>query len=103
MALNGQAPFVFKYTTKRGVPWAAVLFTWAFGLLAFLNVSNSGEQVFQWFSSKQRLSVLSSKLVLILRRSFDYFWIHSLDHHFHHLPTLPQGDDLPRHAGCAAI
>lgn len=52
MALNGQAPWVFKYTTKRGVPWAAVLFTWAFGLLAFLNVSNSGAQVFQWFSSE---------------------------------------------------
>jgi amino acid transporter len=52
MALNGQAPWVFKYTTKRGVPWAAVLFTWLIGCLAFLNVSNSGANVFAWFSSK---------------------------------------------------
>jgi yeast amino acid transporter len=52
MALNGQAPGLFKHTTKRGVPWAAVCFTWAFGCLAFLNVSNSGAQVFQWFSSR---------------------------------------------------
>ena len=54
MALNGQAPWVFKFTTKRGVPWAAVTFTWAFGLLAFLNVSNDGAKVFQWFSSKSQ-------------------------------------------------
>ena len=53
MALNGQAPSVFKYTTKFGVPYAAVLFTWAFGCLAFLNVSNSGATVFHWFSSKR--------------------------------------------------
>ena len=52
MALNRQAPYFFKYTTKRGVPWAAVLFTWSFGLLAFLNVSNDGAKVFQWFSSE---------------------------------------------------
>ena len=52
MAINGQAPSIFKYTTKRGVPWTAVLFTWAIGCLAFLNVDNSGATVFQWFSSK---------------------------------------------------
>ena len=52
MALNGQAPWFFKYTTKRGVPWAAVLWTWCIGCLAFLNVSNSGANVFAWFSSK---------------------------------------------------
>ena len=52
MALNGQAPSLFTYTTKRGVPWTAVLFTWLIGCLAFLNVSNSGATVFQWFSSK---------------------------------------------------
>lgn len=48
MAMNDQAPAIFKMTTKRGVPWAAVLFTLAFGCLAFLNVSNSGATVFQW-------------------------------------------------------
>jgi amino acid transporter len=43
---------LFKKTTKRGVPWAAVLATWLIGCLAFLNVSNGGATVFLWFSSK---------------------------------------------------
>ena len=63
MAVNGQAPWFFKYTTKRGVPWAAVLFTWAFGCLAFLNVSNNGAKVFTWFSSKSEDASEESKLM----------------------------------------
>jgi amino acid transporter len=56
MALSGQAPTFFKATTKRGVPWAAVLFTWSIGCLAFLNVSNSGATVFTWFSNISTIS-----------------------------------------------
>lgn len=63
MALNGQAPWVFKYTTKRGVPWAAVCFTWLIGCLAFLNVSQSGADVFQWFSN---ISTISGFIAWIL-------------------------------------
>lgn len=61
MALNNQAPRVFKYTTRYGVPWAAVLFTWAIGCLAFLNVSNSGATVFSWFASKSFASFVRHK------------------------------------------
>lgn len=45
MALNNQAPRIFTKTSKKGVPYYAVLLTWAIGLLGFLNVSNSGAQV----------------------------------------------------------
>lgn len=66
MAANGQAPSVFKYTTRRGVPWAAVLFTWAFGCLAFLNVSNSGAQVFAWFSNISTISGFIAWIVIFI-------------------------------------
>ena len=66
MALNGQAPWVFKYTTKRGVPWAAVLFTWAFGCLAFLNVSQNGANVFQWFSNISTISGFIAWIVIFI-------------------------------------
>ncbi|RDA95374.1 hypothetical protein CP533_3507 [Ophiocordyceps camponoti-saundersi (nom. inval.)] len=49
MSLSGQAPGWFRTTNRYGVPYVAVLFTWCFGLLAFLNVSNSGATVFNWF------------------------------------------------------
>lgn len=49
MSLTGNAPRVFSKTTRLGVPWVAVLTTFAVGLLSYLNVSNSGEKVFNWF------------------------------------------------------
>lgn len=49
LAQEGFAPHWFKKTTKGGVPYFAVGFTVLFGLLGFLNVSNSGQVVFNWF------------------------------------------------------
>ncbi|KAI0023347.1 proline-specific permease [Xylariomycetidae sp. FL0641] len=63
MALNGQAPKLFAKTTRRGVPWVAVLFTLAIGCLGFLNVSNSGAQVFTWF---QNISTISGYIAWIV-------------------------------------
>ncbi|KAA1475488.1 hypothetical protein DENSPDRAFT_842273 [Dentipellis sp. KUC8613] len=51
LALRGQAPRIFTYCTKAGLPIAAVLFSCAFTLLAFMNVSNSSATVFNWFVS----------------------------------------------------
>ena len=51
MAQDGYAPKVFGRTTKRGVPYVAVLFTWLIGCLGFLNVSNSGAKVFFWLAN----------------------------------------------------
>lgn len=48
LAQEGFAPRWFKKTTKGGVPYFSVAFTAMFGLLGFLNVSNSGAEVFTW-------------------------------------------------------
>ncbi|KPM42001.1 putative proline-specific permease put4 [Neonectria ditissima] len=77
MALNGQAPKIFRITNKYGVPWAAVLFTWAFGLLAFLNVSNSGATVFNWFVNISTISGFIAWIVVMItylrfRRAMEY-------------------------------
>jgi amino acid transporter len=48
LAQEGFAPYWFKKTSKGGVPYWSVLFTAAFGLLGFLNVSDSGATVFNW-------------------------------------------------------
>jgi yeast amino acid transporter len=56
MALAGDAPKIFGRTNRKGVPYAAVLATWAIGFLAYLNVSNTGAQVFTWFSNISTIS-----------------------------------------------
>ncbi|CAG8954202.1 hypothetical protein HYFRA_00005822 [Hymenoscyphus fraxineus] len=49
LANDGSAPKFLRRTSKKGVPYAAVACTAAFGLLALLNLSNSGAVVFNWF------------------------------------------------------
>ena len=44
------------FLRHKGVPYVAVLFTWAFGCLAYLNVSNSGATVFTWFTNISTIS-----------------------------------------------
>lgn len=56
MSTNGQAPKFFSITNKKGVPYIAVCFTWIFGLLAFLNLSNTGATVFTWFMNISTIS-----------------------------------------------
>ncbi|CAG7939072.1 unnamed protein product [Penicillium olsonii] len=51
MACEGQAPKFFARCNKNGVPYNAVLITWAIGLLSFLNLSASGSTVFYWFTN----------------------------------------------------
>lgn len=63
MSLTGQAPKIFSKTTRLGVPWVAVLATFAIGLLSYLNVSNSGIQVFNWFVN---LSTISGYIAWII-------------------------------------
>lgn len=66
MALNGQAPKFFAQTNRYGVPWAAILITWAFGLLGYLNVSNSGAQVFTWFVNISTISGFIGWIVCLI-------------------------------------
>lgn len=48
LALRGQAPKVFAYCTKRGLPINAVLFASAFSLLSFMSVSSGSNNVFKY-------------------------------------------------------
>ncbi|KAJ2969003.1 hypothetical protein NUW58_g10092 [Xylaria curta] len=66
MALNGQAPKWFALTSKRGVPYVAVIFTVAIGALSFLNVSNTGAAAFQWFSNISTISGFIAWIVALI-------------------------------------
>ncbi|KAF2707750.1 amino-acid permease inda1 [Pleomassaria siparia CBS 279.74] len=66
MALNGDAPKIFGQTNRNGVPWVAVLATWSIGLLAFLNVSQTGGQVFLWFSNISTISGFIAWIVVMV-------------------------------------
>jgi amino acid transporter len=66
MALSGDAPKIFGKTNRNGVPWVAVLGTWSIGLLAFLNVSNTGAQVFTWFSNISTISGFIAWIVVMI-------------------------------------
>ena len=47
LALRGQAPRIFAWCTKSGLPLAAILFTSCFSWLSFLNVQATAAQVFK--------------------------------------------------------
>lgn len=82
MSVNHQAPKIFSTVNKNGVPYVAVLFTWAFGLLAYLNVSNTGATVFNWFVSISTISGFLAWIVIMItylrfRKAMEY---HNLMH-----------------------
>lgn len=59
MAQIGSAPKIFGKTDKSGRPWYGFILTTAFGGgLAYLNVNNTGAEVFSWFSSLISLCTL---------------------------------------------
>jgi amino acid transporter len=66
MAANGQAPRIFAKTSRRGVPYPAVLATWALGCLAYLNVSTSGAQVFLWFMNISTISGYIAWIIVMI-------------------------------------
>jgi len=48
LAIRGQAPRIFAYCTSNGLPLVAVIFSAAFSLLAFMNVSDPDSTVLNW-------------------------------------------------------
>jgi len=66
MAATGQAPAFLARTTRRGVPYAAVLATWAIALLAYLNVSENGARVFGWFMNISTISGFIGWIILMV-------------------------------------
>ncbi|KAI6842459.1 amino acid permease [Hortaea werneckii] len=49
LAQEGSAPKFLTWTTASGVPYVGVAITAAVGLLGFMNESNNGGEVFDWF------------------------------------------------------
>ena len=66
MASTGQAPKIFAKTTRRGVPYAAVLATGSFGLLAYLNVSEGAAEVFTWLMNLSTISGYIGWIVVMI-------------------------------------
>jgi yeast amino acid transporter len=66
MAVARQAPAIFAKTTKRGVPYVAVLATCGLGALAFLNVSADGAAVFSWFVNISTISGFIAWIVVLI-------------------------------------
>lgn len=94
LALAGQAPKFFGRTSKRGVPFFAVLATWTPGLLAYLTVSDSTAKVFDWFVNISTVSGYVAWIVCLItylrfRQALTY---HNLLH------TLPYRTPLQPYA-----
>ena len=51
LALEGRAPKVLTYTTRKGVPIYCFLVVMIFPMLAFLQVGNGSAKVIGWFAS----------------------------------------------------
>lgn len=49
LAIAGNAPRVFAFTTKRGLPLAAIALGIAISFISFMSVTTGSNRVFQWF------------------------------------------------------
>ncbi|KAL2012400.1 hypothetical protein VTN00DRAFT_5118 [Thermoascus crustaceus] len=66
LACTGQAPRIFAICNRKGIPYVAVLFTFAIGCLSYLNVSNSGANVFYWFTNITTVGGFISWIVILV-------------------------------------
>ncbi|KAF2150556.1 hypothetical protein K461DRAFT_178125 [Myriangium duriaei CBS 260.36] len=65
IARQGLAPRIFQKCNRLGVPYYAVIITWVIGLLAFLNVSSNGANVFGWISDIITVSGIVNWVVVL--------------------------------------
>ncbi|CAF1097540.1 unnamed protein product [Adineta steineri] len=56
LAENGQAPKIFSYIDRKGRPISAVVLSMLLGLIAYINCTKTGTQVFSWLLSLGGLS-----------------------------------------------
>jgi amino acid transporter len=99
MARNKQAPAIFARTTRLGVPYVAVLFTWAVACLAYLNVSNNGATVFTWFTNISTISGFIAWIVIMIT----YLRFRSAMKYNGMLRTLPFRTPLQPYATYASL
>lgn len=78
MARDGYAPVLFTKCNKFGVPYNSVMATSVFSLLAYLNVSKSGAEAFNWFSN---ISTISGFIAWIFAAVANIRWRRGIAYH----------------------
>ncbi|KAF8956961.1 general amino acid permease 1 [Flammula alnicola] len=86
LALRGQAPKIFAYCTKKGLPLAAVLGASAFSFLSFMSVSSGSNTVFNWFVN------------LSTTGGFTSWFVMNVTYIFFRRGMLAQGYDLTKNS-----
>jgi len=66
LAIKGQAPKIFLWTTRWGVPYMCVLTYTAFAFLAFMTLSDGALTVFFWFVDLVGCGVLISWMAILV-------------------------------------
>jgi amino acid transporter len=66
LAVSKQAPAFLARTTKRGIPYCAVLATWSIGLLAFLTLNSGSAQAFTWLANISTISGFIAWIVVMV-------------------------------------
>ena len=79
LACTGQAPKIFGKCNRFGVPYNAVLGSFAVGCLGYLNVSSTGATVFNWLSNISTVSGFIAWIVVL------YTYLVSLSYPLHQM------------------
>jgi amino acid transporter len=66
LAINHQAPQIFRHCSKNGVPYVAVLFSALLACLVYLTVSAGSAQVFTWFLNLTTISGFVAWIVMFM-------------------------------------
>jgi len=83
LAEQGYAPKIFTYIDKAGRPLPSTILTIAFGLLAYVNLTASGVEIFDWLLALSGLAALFTwGSICLAHIRFRQAWVfqgHSLD------------------------
>ena len=63
LALAGDAPMIFTKCTKSGVPYNALIASASISLLSYMNLSSTGQTVFNWFVNLINTGAVSNVFV----------------------------------------
>lgn len=58
LAVSGNAPKIFRRTSRKGLPYPAVIFCSMFALLSYMGIHAGSGKVFQWFSNMTSIAGL---------------------------------------------
>lgn len=72
LAIEGQAPPIFRKCTKAGVPVYCLIFTMFFPCLAFLNVSSGSAEVLTWLTNIITAAQIIDYIVMCITYIFFY-------------------------------